>query len=68
MWVTKDQQVLSYLLSSLAREILSQISTTETASTAWAANEGMFASQSRARVISTRMALAMSPKGGVVHQ
>ena len=45
-WITKDQQVLKYLLSSLSREILSQISTAETVAAAWATIEGMFASQS----------------------
>jgi len=62
-WVAKDQQVLSYLLTSLSKEILSQVSTHTTASTAWAAIEGMFASQSRARIIATRMALATASKG-----
>jgi hypothetical protein len=47
-WVAKDQQVLSYLLASLSKEILGQISTEVTASAAWAAIEAMFASQSRA--------------------
>jgi hypothetical protein len=27
-WIAKDQQVLSYLLSSLSRDILSQVATT----------------------------------------
>jgi len=43
-WVAKDQQVLSYLLASLSKEILGQISTEVTASAAWAAIEAMFAS------------------------
>ena len=62
-WVAKDQQVLSYLLASLSKEILGQISTEVTASAAWAAIEAMFASQSRARIITTRMALATASKG-----
>ena len=43
-WVAKDQHVLSYLLASLSKEILGQISTEVTASAAWAAIEAMFAS------------------------
>jgi hypothetical protein len=63
-WVAKDQTVLSFLLSSLSREILRQMPTTvASAKEAWAAIEGMFASQSRACIISTRMALATASKG-----
>jgi hypothetical protein len=44
-WITKDQQVLNYLLSSLSKEIFSQVtSSAETAATAWAAIEGLFTS------------------------
>lgn len=55
--------VLNYLLSNLRLEILAQVSTEVTAATAWATIEGMFASQSRARLISTRIALATASKG-----
>lgn len=63
VWVAKDQQVLSYLLPSLLRDILSQVSSVETAAAAWAAIVGMFASKSRACVISTCMALSTASKG-----
>jgi hypothetical protein len=44
-WVAKDQQVLNYQLSSLTRDILSQVVTTaETVVAAWAAIQGMFVS------------------------
>jgi hypothetical protein len=62
-WVAKDQQVLSYLLTSLSKEILGRVNTEITASRAWAAIQAMFAAQSRARVIATRMALATASKG-----
>jgi hypothetical protein len=62
-WVAKDQQVLSYLLVSLSREVLQQVSSATTAIEAWAGIEKFFASQLRARVISTRMALATASKG-----
>ena len=63
VWVAKDQQVLSYLLTSLSKEILGHVNTKVTASAAWAAIEAMFVAQSRARVIATRMALATAKKG-----
>ena len=62
-WVTQDQQVLSYLFSSLSREVFSQVSAATTASELWAAIQAHHASQSRARIISTRMALATVSKG-----
>ena len=62
-WTAKDQQVLSYLFSSLSPEIFTQLSTNTTAATLWAAIQGQHASQSRARVISTCMALATATKG-----
>jgi len=34
-WIAKDQQVLKYLLSSMSREVLSQISTAVSAAAAW---------------------------------
>jgi len=58
-WVAQDQQVLSYLLGSLSREIGSQI----TAAEAWTAIQALHASQSRAQIISTRMALTTASKG-----
>lgn len=40
----------------MSKEILGHVNTCVTASTAWAAVEGLFASQSRAKIISTHMA------------
>ena len=62
-WVAKDQMVLSYVLTNLSKEILGHVNTEVTAKGAWAAIEAMFASQSRVKVISTRMALANATKG-----
>ena len=62
-WEAKDQQVLSYLFGSLSKEIFAQVSTCTTAAELWAAIQALQASQSRARVISTRMALATTTKG-----
>jgi hypothetical protein len=62
-WVAKDQQILNYLLSSLTRDILTQVATHSTAAALWEAIEAMFSSQSRSRIINTRMALAAANKG-----
>jgi hypothetical protein len=59
-WEVRDQQVLNYLLSSLSRDILLQVVPVDTARDAWVTIENVFASQSRARAISTRLALAMA--------
>ena len=63
VWVAKDQQVLSYLLTSFSKEILGHVNTEVTVAGAWAAIEGLFVAQSRARIIATRMALATASKG-----
>lgn len=57
-WVAKDQQVLSYLPTSISHKIGFQVTMMTTAAAAWAAIKALHASQSRARVISTMMALA----------
>jgi hypothetical protein len=62
VWKAQEQQVLSYLLSSISRDILVQITALPTAAAVWKHLETLFASQSRARVINTRMALATTQK------
>jgi hypothetical protein len=62
-WIAKDQMVLSYLHTNLSKEILGHVNTEVTARGAWAAIEALFMSQSRAKIISTRMALATVSKG-----
>jgi hypothetical protein len=47
-WEATNQQVLSYLLSSLSKDILTQVSSATTAAEAWKEIQGMFASQTRA--------------------
>jgi hypothetical protein len=63
VWKVLEQQVLSYLLSSVSRDILVQIAALSTVAAVWKHLETSFASQSRARVINTRMALATTQKG-----
>jgi hypothetical protein len=62
-WKVQEQQVLSYLLTSVSRNILVQIAALLSATAVWSHIETSFASQSRARVINNRMALATSQKG-----
>lgn len=62
-WIAKDSQVRGYLFSSLSKEIFSQVASSTTSAKLWAAIHGLQASQSRTRVIATRMALATATKG-----
>lgn len=61
-WVAQEQQVLSYLLMSLSREVFTQVATLTRASEVWSAIEGIYASQSRVRVINTRLARSATKK------
>ncbi|XP_021305719.1 uncharacterized protein LOC110431234 [Sorghum bicolor] len=62
-WEAKDQQVLRFLLSSLTKEVKIQVSTCEIAVAVWNAIEQMYASQTRARTVNIRIALANTKKG-----
>jgi hypothetical protein len=62
-WEATDQPVLSYLFSSLSKEILTQVSSTTTTPEAWKEIKGIFASQIRARTINTQLALGNTCKG-----
>lgn len=64
-WVAQDQQVLGFLLNSLSKEVLTQVASIATAVQLWAALEQMFSSQSRARIINIRMAMANMQKGNM---
>ena len=59
-WVAQDQQVLSYLLGSLSREIGSQITTVTTVAEAWMAIQALHASQSRALATASKGASSIS--------
>jgi hypothetical protein len=54
VWIAKDQTVLSYLLTNLSKEIFGHVNTEVTARGAWAAIEALFASRSRAKIISVQ--------------
>jgi histone deacetylase 1/2 len=64
-WYARDQQVLSFVLGSLAREILSQVAAKKMTTALWSAIEDMFSSQNRARAVNTRLALATTRKGNM---
>jgi hypothetical protein len=45
-WYAQDQQLLSFLLNSVTKEVLAQVATESSSSGAWNAILGMFSSQS----------------------
>jgi hypothetical protein len=61
-WVARDQAVLGYLLSSLTRETLLHVSRCTMASQAWGTLAKLYSSQTRARSVNTRIALATTKK------
>ena len=61
-WEAVDQQVLGYLLSLVSKDVLTQVATSTTAAEAWKTIEDMFASQTRARSVNIRIALATTKK------
>jgi hypothetical protein len=62
VWVAKDQSVLGYLLSTLNRETLMGVSSCTTSAAIWSTLQEMYSSQSRARSVNTRIALATTKK------
>jgi electron transfer flavoprotein alpha subunit len=65
LWKAQEQQVLSYLLTSVSHDVLVQIATLPSMADVWKHIESAFASQSHARVINTRMALTTTQKGSL---
>jgi hypothetical protein len=64
-WLATDQQVLSYILALISKEILTQVATKPTAAEAWETIETMFLSKTRAHMVNTRLALATTYKGAM---
>ena len=62
-WVAKDQQIVNYLLSSITKVVMVQVSNCTTSAEMWRVIQEMTASQSRGRIINMRMALATAQKG-----
>jgi hypothetical protein len=63
VWKAQEQQVLRNLLTSVSRDVLIQVAVLQSVTEVWKHIEGAFTSQSRARVINTRMALSTTQKG-----
>ncbi|CAN6278546.1 unnamed protein product [Urochloa humidicola] len=47
-WLVKDQQLLSYLINSLTKDVLAQVATLATSVEVWIALETMFSARSKA--------------------
>ena len=62
-WIGQDQQLLAYLLSSMTKEILVQVSSHDHAAQVWKAITEMFSSQSRSKILQLRSQLSREKKG-----
>jgi hypothetical protein len=65
IYITKQQQVLNFLLSSLSKEMLEFVAAYLTPQEVWESLVSMIVSQSRTRVINTHMALSTTRKGNL---
>lgn len=61
-WFAVDQQVLGFLLTSLSRDILAQVTMAKTSAEAWKVITDMFASHTRACATNVCLALATTKK------
>jgi histone deacetylase 1/2 len=64
-WLALDQQVFSYIVASLSKDVLKQVATCGTAAALWKTLEEMGASQTQARKVNTHIALATTKKGAM---
>jgi hypothetical protein len=60
---TVDQQVMGFLLTSLSKEMLTQVTAARTPTQAWKEIEDTFVTKSRAQKINVRLALTTTRKG-----
>jgi histone deacetylase 1/2 len=65
VWLALDQQVFSYIVASLTKDVLKQVANCATAAQLWKTLEEMGASQTQARKVNTRIALATTKKGSM---
>jgi hypothetical protein len=61
-WEAQDQKVLSFLVSSLSREVLPYAAGVKTAAELWEIIQGMYAAKSHAHTTNTSIALASAEK------
>lgn len=64
-WVALDQQLLSYLLTTMTRDVMLQVSTATTSAQLWTTVKEIFSSKTRTRSINMRIALATLKKGNL---
>lgn len=64
-WLSKDQQVLSYLMNSLSKEVLIQFTGKENTYDLWTGITTLFASQSQSRITNLRIAITTTKKGAM---
>jgi hypothetical protein len=62
VWITRDQQVVSYIMNSLSEDILSHVYGIVHAAEVWSAIHELFSSQSKSRVSNIRGALTNTKK------
>lgn len=65
LWYAQQQQLRGYLMGSLSRDILAQVATLQTPAEVWRAIHAMFAAQSQAQAINTRIELTNLQKGNM---
>jgi hypothetical protein len=61
-WSALKQQVLGFLLTSMTKDVMAQVSSCSTPKEVWTLLEQTYASRLKARVVNTRMALATTQK------
>jgi hypothetical protein len=62
-WVSRDQALIGYLLSSLTREVLMGVTKLTTSTEVWSSLDGMYSTHTRARSVNMRIALTTTHKG-----
>ncbi|XP_037416822.1 uncharacterized protein LOC119279819 [Triticum dicoccoides] len=65
LWYAQQQELQGFLMGSFSREILSQVATIQTPAAVWRAINDMFAAQSQAWAINTRIELTNLKKGNM---
>jgi glutathionylspermidine synthase len=64
-WAVLEQQVIGFLITSMSKEVMGQVSSYTTPQEVWNMLEQTYAVQSPARTVNTRIALAMTRKGNL---
>ncbi|CAO2148216.1 unnamed protein product [Urochloa humidicola] len=54
-WVAQDQQVLSYLPTTMTRDVMTQVAMAKNSAELWAMVEAIFSSQSHMRSVNTQL-------------